>query len=173
MRRPYSPCTTLLHQIGLRTIDFKAKVLHACCLIFGKPSGAMAFEYLTLCHFFFLFIRLLQRQILLGLIQTQLQIKRQNIVGQSPASWRKNEDQRGEETQMRDTRKTCDKVRSKKQKHIQLRYYLKAQTKEVECVRRYAVLKSSERGLNEMRLSMVHVWEVVTVEKQDIVVSLI
>lgn len=67
-------------QTRFRTIGFKAKALHICCLVCDVPSGAMTLEYLTLCHFFSVFKASPEADVLSS-IQTQLQMKRSNIGG--------------------------------------------------------------------------------------------
>lgn len=67
---------------------------------------------------------------MLSSIQTQLQMKRKNIGGQSPVRWRKNENLRGGKTacegnkkkQMRETMKT-KLARDKNNKDVKYRTY--------------------------------------------------
>lgn len=98
----YSPHTPF-PSTGSRTRGFKAKALRARCIVCDEPSGATAHENCTLvfCFFsplFFFFFKAAPEADVLSSIQTQLQMKRRNIGGQSPVRWSKNEDLRGGKT---------------------------------------------------------------------------
>lgn len=98
----YSPHTPF-PSTGSRTRGFKAKALRARCIVCDEPSGATAHENCTLVFFsfssfFYFFFKAAPEADVLSSIQTQLQMKRRNIGGQSPVRWSKNEDLRGGKT---------------------------------------------------------------------------